>query len=59
MHARSTLAGASPVRLAPSRSLAVVAGAIGILLAVAIGLWAHYGSAVFYEMILNGIVACF
>ena len=35
------------------------AGVAGILLAGALVLWAHYGSAVFYEMILAGIAACF
>ena len=32
---------------------------VGILLAGTVLLWAHYGSAVFYEMILTGIAACF
>jgi hypothetical protein len=41
-----------------SRSLAVAAGAVGLLLAGTLGLWAHYGTAVFYEMILAGIAAC-
>jgi len=35
---------------------AVVAAA---LVAGTVALWAHYGSAVFYEMILAGIAACF
>jgi hypothetical protein len=35
------------------------AGVAGILLAGALVLWVHYGSAVFYEMILAGIAACF
>ena len=30
-----------------------------VLVAGTVVLWAHYGSAVFYEMILAGIAACF
>lgn len=37
----------------------IVAGVVGLLLAATVALWAHYGSAVFYEMILSGIAACF
>ena len=42
-----------------SRSLAVAAAVVGLLLAGTSALWAHYGTAVFYEMILAGIAACF
>ena len=35
---------------------AVVAGAV---LMGAIALWAHYGAAVFFEMIVSGLEACF
>ncbi|HEY7245882.1 MAG TPA: hypothetical protein VH678_18590 [Xanthobacteraceae bacterium] len=41
-----------------SRSLAIVAAGAGMLLAGTLALWAHYGSAVFYEMIAAGIAAC-
>jgi hypothetical protein len=41
------------------RTAIVVAGVLGILLAATIALWAHFGTAVFYEMILAGIAACF
>jgi hypothetical protein len=42
------------------RLLLVTAAAVaGVLLAAALGLWVHYGTAVFYEMILAGIGACF
>ena len=37
----------------------LVAGAAGMLLAGTLALWAHYGSAVFFEMIRAGFVACF
>ena len=35
------------------------AGLIGVLLAGTIALWAHYGTAVFFEAIRSGFVACF
>jgi len=41
-----------------SRPLVIAAAAIGILLAGTVALWAHYGTAVFYEMIVAGIAAC-
>ena len=43
----------------PSRPLVLFAGAAGIALAATIALWAHYGTAVFFEMIAAGIAACF
>jgi hypothetical protein len=46
-------------RFASLPVIVVSAGVAGILLAGALVLWAHYGSAVFYEMILAGIAACF
>ena len=36
----------------------VIAAAVGIMLAATVALWAHYGTAVFYEMIVAGIAAC-
>lgn len=41
-----------------SRPLVAVAGAVAVALAGTLALWAHYGTAVFYEMILAGIAAC-
>ena len=41
-----------------SRPLMLIAAALGIVLAATVALWAHYGTAVFYEMILAGIAAC-
>jgi len=39
---------------------ALVAGAIcGVLIAATLALWAHYGTAVFFEIIAAGIAACF
>ena len=41
-----------------SRPLLIIAAAAGIVLAGTVTLWAHYGTAVFYEMIVAGIAAC-
>jgi hypothetical protein len=41
-----------------SRSLVIIAAAVGVLFAGTVALWAHYGTAVFYEMIVAGIAAC-
>jgi hypothetical protein len=41
-----------------SRPLAVVMAVVVLLLAGTVALWAHYGTAVFYETILAGIAAC-
>ena len=41
------------------RAVLLAAGVAGIAFAGAIALWAHFGTAVFYEMILAGIAACF
>jgi hypothetical protein len=42
-----------------SRPLAVVTAVVVLMLAGTVALWAHYGTAVFYETILAGIAACF
>jgi hypothetical protein len=42
-----------------SRPLLLVAVAGGLLLAATLGLWAYYGTAVFFEMVRAGWVACF
>jgi hypothetical protein len=41
-----------------SRPLMLIAAVVGILLAGTVALWAHYGTAVFYETIVAGIAAC-
>jgi hypothetical protein len=41
-----------------SRPLLIVAAGAGVLLAGTVALWAHYGTAVFYEMIVAGIASC-
>ena len=42
-----------------SRPLALVAVAVGLLLAATLGLWAYYGTAIFLEMVRAGWAACF
>jgi hypothetical protein len=42
-----------------SQPLVIIAAAVGALFAGTVALWAHYGTAVFYEMIVAGIAACF
>ena len=42
-----------------SRPLMLIALLGGAMLAVALGLWAYYGTAVFFEMVRTGWVACF
>lgn len=42
-----------------SRTLVVAVGAIALLLAGTVLLWAHYGTTVFFETIRAGFVACF
>jgi len=46
-----------PTRLRPA--IWAGAGVVGALAAGTILLWAHYGSAVFFEMIMAGIASCF
>jgi hypothetical protein len=36
-----------------------LAGAVGLLLAGTAVLWAHYGTAVFFEIVRTGFAACF
>jgi hypothetical protein len=50
------IASSSP-RITP-RPFLLVAGLAGVLLAAALALWAHYGTAVFFEMIRTGLAWC-
>jgi hypothetical protein len=43
----------------PQRVLIAVAALFGVLFAIALALWAYYGTAVFTETILAGLAACF
>ncbi len=42
-----------------SRPLLLTALLIGLLLAATLGLWTYYGTAVFFEMVRTGWLACF
>jgi hypothetical protein len=42
-----------------SRPLVLVALLVGALLAATLGLWAYHGTAVFFEMVRAGWIACF
>jgi hypothetical protein len=42
-----------------SRPMLLIALAGGALLAVTLALWGYYGTAVFFEMLRAGWVACF
>jgi hypothetical protein len=42
-----------------NRPLLAVAAMFGVLVALSGLLWAHYGTAVFFDMIAAGIAACF
>jgi hypothetical protein len=50
---------ASAGRVASQRVLLGLAAIAGLLVAATAALWAHYGTAMFYEMIVAGINACF
>ena len=41
-----------------SRATLVAVGVAAVLIALTGALWAHYGTAVFYEMIVAGIALC-
>jgi hypothetical protein len=49
---------ASATTLLLLRPLVLLSAAAAIMLAGTLALWAHYGTAVFYEMIVAGIAAC-
>jgi hypothetical protein len=42
-----------------SRPLILAAALAGVLVGGTLALWAHYGTAVFFEMVAAGIAACF
>lgn len=42
-----------------SRLLMLIALIGGAMLAATLGLWAYYGTALFFEMVRTGFVACF
>jgi len=42
-----------------SRPVVAVAAVVVALVGATLALWAHYGTAVFFEIIAAGIAACF
>jgi hypothetical protein len=50
---------ATTISRATSRPLLAAVGGLACLLAGTIALWAHYGTAVFFETIRSGFMACF
>ncbi len=49
-----------PQAAMPRRGVvALIAGAVALLLAGTVALWAHYGTAIFFEMIRTGFASCF
>jgi hypothetical protein len=48
-----------PVPRQAAWPLLLVAAVVVLLLAGTVALWAHYGSAVFFEVIRAGFAACF
>ncbi len=51
---------AADADLAPRRAtVLLIAAVLGAILAGTIALWAHYGTAVFFETIRAGFAACF
>jgi hypothetical protein len=42
-----------------SRVLVLLALAVALLMAGTVGLWAYYGTAVFFEIVRTGWAACF
>ena len=51
---------AMAANVSPQRTVPILlALVIGVLLAGTITLWVHYGTAVFFETIRAGFIACF
>jgi hypothetical protein len=49
-----------PNAASPGRgAILLTAGGVGLVLAGTIALWAHYGTAIFFETIRAGLIACF
>jgi hypothetical protein len=53
------ISATQPSRRVASAIVVIGAGLAAALLLGALGLWYHYGTAVFFEMIASGIAACF
>jgi hypothetical protein len=53
------MAEAAAVRAKAPLGWIAVASTVAVLLGGTLALWTHYGTAVFYEMIVSGLAACF
>jgi hypothetical protein len=51
-----SISSAEPRRVMP---VLLLAGVMALLLTASAALWAHYGTAVFFETVRAGLVACF
>ncbi len=52
------MAETSSARL-PARPIVLIAALAGVMVAAAMALWAHHGTAIFFEMIRTGFMGCF
>ena len=50
---------AADISRSVSRPVLLAGGVAGVLVAATLVLWAHYGTAVFFEIIAAGVAACF
>jgi hypothetical protein len=48
-----------PTSRIPRLVTAALTAVVIVLVAAAVVMWAHYGTAVFYEIILAGLATCF
>jgi hypothetical protein len=46
-------------KLSPRPLIVALGSVVVLLVATSLGLWAYYGTAVFYEMIVSGLATCF
>lgn len=53
------MSDASPTASRLPLPVMVAAAALGVVVAATATLWAYFGTAMFYEMILTGFAACF
>jgi hypothetical protein len=56
---RTTLAAPHPARMGLPVAAMAGAGLGALVMLVALSLWFHYGTTVFFEMVASGFSACF
>lgn len=49
----------APAEARVSRPVIAATGVVAILVGVTLGMWAYYGTAVFFEVVRAGWAACF